>query len=177
MTMSIMPRSLVFLCGFGAVTFYLWVLGVWNVVAFVSGLLSTFFMLYVFMSAMASERAQRLEDVDAIDEVLRLVRRSEQAVAILESMAAKRPNDERALVILRQLGANMARFTSGYRRYLKDDAAVAAGEAENAMLLAQVSGVGNIAGHIAPMRERIAGIRGGMRDVDDPRLVAARRKI
>lgn len=177
MTASIMPRSLAFLCGFGAVTFYLWVLSVWSVVALASSLLSTFFMLYVFLSAMASERAQRLEDDDAIKEVLRLVKRCRQAVEVMENMIANRQNDEKTLVILRQLGANMARFTSGYRRYLKDDAAANAGEAESAILLAQASGTGDIAGYIAPMRARISGIEAGMRDVDDPRLVAARRKI
>jgi len=171
------PRSLVFLCGIGAAAFYIWVLSAWHVVTFVSGLLSIFFMLYVFVSAMAFERAQRSEDADAIRDIHRLVNRCERAVDVMAGMVGSYPYDERAIVVLQQLGANMARFTSAYRRYLKDEAAADASEAEHATLLAQISGIENIEGYVAPMRERITRIRVGTRDVDDPRLVNARRRI
>lgn len=168
---------MVFLSGFGVASFYLWVISAWSMVTLVSGLLSIFFMLYVFMSSIASERAQRLEDADAIRDVRRLVNRCGLVVNAIERMLELNPDDKRVTVALQQLGASMARFTAGYRRYIKDEAAADAGEAEHAALLAQISGIGDVAGYMTLMRERIARIRNGTRDVDDPRLVAARRKI
>lgn len=172
-----MPRSLVFLCGFGVAAFYLWVLNAWNVATLASGLMSFFFMLYVFVSAIASERAQRLEDSDAIKDVQRLVRRCELAVKVVEDLMGGHPHDERVLVALRHLGTSMARFTSAYRRYLKDEAAADAGEAEHAILIAQVAGASAVEGCAVQMSARIARIKAGIRDVDDPRLVAARRRL
>lgn len=171
------PRSLVFLCGFGAAAFYLWVLSALNIVTLASGLLSIFFMLYVLMAARASELAQRLEDSDAIDDMQRLVRKCELAMEVIRDLMNSHPHDERVLVVFRHLGTSMGRFTSTYRRYITDDAAADAGEAEHATLLAQVAGASAVEGYIAPMRVRIARIKAGIRDVDDPRLVAARRRI
>ncbi|MDD9818174.1 MAG: hypothetical protein OXU61_08605 [Gammaproteobacteria bacterium] len=107
----------------------------------------------------------------------RLVNRCGLVVNAIERMLELNPDDKRVTVALQQLGASMARFTAGYRRYIKDEAAADAGEAEHAALLAQISGIGDVAGYMTLMRERIARIRNGTRDVDDPRLVAARRKI
>ena len=169
-------RLVGFLSGFGLAMFYVGVLEAWNTITSIAGLLSIFFMTYVVISGLRAEAAQESEDADMLNAVDQLADRCEIALGRLVDMTSS-PYNDHVYTILGQLATNMSLFARQYSRYLKSDALDDVNEAEEAIARAQISDIGGVEDCIGILRGRITKIRKGIRELNDSRLLAARRKF
>ncbi len=133
-------------------------------------------MVYVLNAGVKAEAAQKSEDEDALKAVGQLIDRCEFALIRIVDMTTL-SHDHRVYTVLNQLATNMSIFARQYSRYLESESLDDVNEAEIAIADAQISNIEDLGDHVGLLRERIAKIRDGVRDVNDPRLLDARRKF
>lgn len=147
----------------------LWVPKLLDISEILLGLAPLLFMAYVLRKSHKARRARRAREADEILDAGHTVRMCEIALDELGGLAES-TGDPRTRVALERLYYGIGLLTSRYRRYLDDDAARSALEAEEYVLRAELGAEHRIAARVAPVGDCLKAVRDGILDVDHQSL-------
>ena len=143
--------------------------------AVVLGVFSAILAGNVIWVALKSEKMEKVEDANTIIDVKFIASQCENALDML--IRATRTHDEGAYRALDQLAARITLCITRYRRYLNPMTIESLKGVEEIIMDAQINRNIRFGRTIIPVKSAVNEIKSGIREINDPELQAARRKI
>jgi len=138
------------------------------------------FMVYVILSSRSSKRARKAEERAELDAAMYLTAQCERLLSRINDIWGS-PDGLAAQVAFGHMLSAIRLLRSQYGRYLDERSVLAAQEAERIIIDASLPGKGgageDAGARISLLGRQIRAIRGGMLDIDDPRLRAVREAL
>ncbi len=142
--------------------------------SFVIGVPPLVFMIYVVLSSKKANKAKKVEEANEINAIKKHLEQCEKTLQIMDITLKNTPADYRMYMALNHLADVIILFTSQYRRYIDENAANAALDAEMIIITAEITRDRSLQSYIAPIGDYVRVIKDGVLTVNSSSLSVRR---